>query len=152
MAPSPRAPKYTILALPTRTGPTHGRGPVRTRVVLCFEKCLLTLPGSKPLGRARARVYGTARQYVLFWCFSKANCLPPARGSYRRRPPLKRRLRRRMMGCCPFLFYLFVAHYFINHFLKEMWHFRSLRVCSRARMSLVLGRTLRPNGPGAYSQ
>ena len=47
---------------------------------------------------------------------------------------------------------LHVAPYFRNQLLKEMWHFGSFRVCSRARMSLALSETPRSNGFDAHSQ
>ena len=46
----------------------------------------------------------------------------------------------------------FVAPYFRNQLFKEMWHFGSFRVCSRAWMSLKLSGTLRLNGFDAHSQ
>ena len=51
-----------------------------------------------------------------------------------------------------FIWYIYVAPYFRNRLLKEMWHFGSFRVCSRACMSLTLSATPRPNGFDVHSQ
>ena len=45
-----------------------------------------------------------------------------------------------------------VAPYFRNQLFREMWHFGSLRVCSRAFMSLTLSDTPRSNEFHAHSQ